>query len=298
MNSIKYSPMAGCILLALFATWQVIVSETGDSERNYCEPVKRCNPYSSSGSCADSKKEETCAAVNFQDCGKEPAPPNNSHLPQYLVIGDSIARGMFPYLKRKLQGVVEAHIISGKPETAADGARCIKVWVGPNLDRWDVISFNFGLQDSTKTRESDIATYGINMNNITLYLTQTKAGKNGKLISVLTTPTANTSCCSNSTNTTNTGPNGLPCPYTIKNYNDMIYKVMQYFHSITIEDLFSSVNLACCHHSECFFDYCDLYQSSNSSSCLTNFTREGWDRLANNVSTTVRKVLHKQEYVM
>ena len=80
------------------------------------------------------------------------APPNDSHLLQYLVIGDLIARGMLqvPFHKRKLEDTVEAHIVPGIPETAADGARCIKTWVGPNLDQWDIISFNFGLNDSTK----------------------------------------------------------------------------------------------------------------------------------------------------
>ena len=293
MNSIKPTPVIGCIFLTLFAT-QVMFSETdGNNKRynNYCEPEKlRCNPYSSSR-CVESK---VCVA-HYQECGREPAPPNNSHLPQYLAIGDSIARGMFPLLKAKLEGIVEAHINPGTPETAADGARCIETWVGPKLDRWDVISFNFGLNDSVKTpTDSAIARYGLNIKDIAAYLMKTKAGKNGKLISILTIPTANTSCCPNTT--ISTGPMELPCPYNIKSYNYEIRQVVTYFVPfITIEDLFSTVNLACCHHSDCFFDSCTLFL--NSSGCPTNFTLQGWDFLANNVSFTVREVLKKEYYV-
>ena len=295
MKSIKPAPVIGCIFLALFTT-QVIFSETDDNNKrnnNYCKPEKRCNPYSVSR-CIDPKM---CAAYD-QDCGKGPAPPNKSHLPQYLVIGDSIARGMFPLLKIKLESIAEAHIIPGTPETAADGARCIKVWVGPNLDRWDVISFNFGLNDSIKTTDKDIARYGLGIKNMTRYLMHTKAGRNGKLISILTTPTANTSCCPNTT--INTGLNHLndfPCPYTIKSYNSELSEVISYFSPpITIADLYSSVNLRCCYHHDCFFDSCNLYL--NSSTCPTNFTLQGWDFLATNLSVTVLQVLKKKYYVI
>ena len=301
MNSIKPTQVIGCIFLVLFAT-QVIFSGSDYKKINnqYCEPIKRCNPYSSSGNCVDYKNEEICA-MYLQDCGLEPAPPNNSHLPQYLVIGDSTARGMFPFLKTKLEDIAEPHIIPGTPETSKDGANCIKVWVGPNLDRWDVISFNFGLNDSTKITEHDYGP-GVNMGKIITHLMQTKAGKHRKLILILTIPTSNTSCCNTTTNNSmhlvHLGPaDKLPCPHTINSYNSLLYKVLQQFptDSITVDDLYAHINLYCCHHSDCYFDSCDIYQSSPNSTCSTNFTCDGWENIATSVSTTVKQVL-KQEY--
>jgi hypothetical protein len=70
------------------------------------------------------------------------------------------------------------------------------VWIGSNLDRWDVISFNFGAWDTARQTSgaggTPLPEYTQNLKNITEFLMTTKAGKTGKLIYVLTTPSANT----------------------------------------------------------------------------------------------------------
>lgn len=229
---------------------------------------------------------------NSQMCGGPPLPPQNSSLKQYLVIGDSIARGYFPDLKTKLKDVAEAHLNTGFPNSTNDGVNCVSVWVGPDPDRWDVISFNFGANDTQTAHTSDfdgaLVTYEINLKNLTKSLVSTKAAKKGKLIFVLTTPTANSSdCCPNLSSVV---PKVSVCPIVVPAFNGRARYVMKRYRNIVIDDLWGWVNLHCCQHEDCQYLSCDLQPSPPP--CQVDFTgANGWDYLATNVSAVVKKVL-------
>ena len=64
-----------------------------------------------------------------------------------------------------------------------EGVKCKKVWVGSDLDHWDVISFNFDAWDTARQASgaggTPLSEYIQNLKNITEFLMTTKAGKTG-----------------------------------------------------------------------------------------------------------------------
>lgn len=254
------------------------------------------------------KVPKVCMSKHTQSCGGPPLPPRKHSLPQYLVIGDSITRGYFPNLQNRsrINGVADAHLCPGAPNTTADGVNCVDVWLGPNPDRWDVISFNFGINDIPN---NDILSYEVNLKNMTDILIKTKAAKAGKLIFVLTTPVSNsTSCCPQKSQgitqkrsllseTPVTNHQISFCPFDTETYNDKARVVMGLYRQqkvdIIIDDLWSWANLYCCHLEDCTYAYCDIQPSPPD--CPVEFNGlNGWDYLATNVSMTVRKVLKQK----
>ena len=91
---------------------------------------------------------------------------------------------------------------------AGEGVRCIAEWLGATPDRWDAITYNFGMWNIgpddcnlTKTatgryRDTALETYIGGLANITATLMQTRAAKSGKVFFVNTNPTADVrECC-------------------------------------------------------------------------------------------------------
>lgn len=233
--------------------------------------------------------KKICMSHHEMSCGGPPL-PRKSSLPQYLVIGDSITRGLFRNLTLQTKGFAEAYLNTGTPNTTADGVDCVDVWIGSNPDRWDVISFNFGLTDIEVN--VDIIDYQVNLKNMTTSFATTKAAKNGGLIFVLTTPTANsTDCCPTNDSLVTT----KLCPRSIEEFNAKARQTMLLFQlkfkiHVTIDDLWGWVNLHCCHHQECQYESCDFQPSPPP--CQTDFNgANGWEYLALNVSNTVKHIL-------
>ena len=230
-----------------------------------------------------------------EDCGGPPNPPNTS-LPQYLAIGDSITYGQFPFIKADLEGTAEAHLVTRNAGPTGEGVKCVKVWVGSDLDRWDVISFNFGAWDTARQQSgaggTSLPKYTDNLKNITDFLMTTKAGKKGKLIYVLTTPSANTKeCCPANHSDPIHGLGTLSCPSIIRQYNDAARQVMaSYTPKITIDNLWSWANGHCCGSEDCWYTSCDFQPGNNT--CQVHFPgANGWQYLAQNVSATVKEIL-------
>lgn len=66
-------------------------------------------------------------------------------LPRVLVIGDSISMGYVPPLREKLQGKANVHHPPVNCGWSAFGLSKLDGWLG--TEKWDVITFNFGLHD-------------------------------------------------------------------------------------------------------------------------------------------------------
>ncbi len=130
------------------------------------------------------------------------------------MIGDSVSLKMWDAVNNSLLNsttdVAPFHVpINAGP--AGEGVRCIAEWLGADPDRWDVITYNFGmwnigpddcnLTQSNYGRYVDTAleTYIGGLANITATLIQTRAGKTGKVFFVNTNPTADVKeCCTSS----------------------------------------------------------------------------------------------------
>merc|ERR1712086_17197 len=124
-------------------------------------------------------------------CGTQPCIIGNysepTGIPQYLVIGDSVSMGYFPYLHANLSSTLEAFHAPGNNDNTNWGDRCVEGWLGTDPLRWDVISLNFGLHDLANPDNEHISvdTYSAFLKKIIQKLQQrTRA----KLLWVSTTP--------------------------------------------------------------------------------------------------------------
>ena len=119
---------------------------------------------------------------------------SNATAGRYLVIGDSISMGMLPYLAKDIMAARgwEARHAGGTRncDNANVGAHCLATWLGS--ERWDAISFNFGLHDCWAPQRVPPADY---VNNLEAVHAVASAGlaDGGKLVWVQTTPTGNNS---------------------------------------------------------------------------------------------------------
>eukprot|EP00660_Eupelagonema_oceanica_P008395 gene8395-11664_t len=119
--------------------------EHGECVHNQCS----CSPrYAKSGNQAC----DACAAgyKDYPHVSAGPPPAATSKKPQYFAIGDSITIGQFPYVQKDLGGVAESTLVTRNAGPAPEGQKCISVWLGPDLSRWDVISYNFGAWDTAR----------------------------------------------------------------------------------------------------------------------------------------------------
>lgn len=240
---------------------------------------------------------EKICQTRSHTCGGPPTPPNSS-LPQYLAIGDSITYGQFKYLYSDLKDMAEAHLVTRNVGPTGEGRKCIDIWVGEDLERWDVISYNFGAWDTARQPSgaggTPLPTYVDNLRNITEILMKIKAGRNGKLIYVLTTPSANIKACCPANKSSIDPVHGLrmlSCPLLIRQYNDAAVKlVSSYTPKITVDNLWSWVNEHCCGSEDCWFTSCDFQPEHGT--CNVHFDGDdGWEYLAKNVSATVKELL-------
>lgn len=74
--------------------------------------------------------------------------------PKVLIIGDSISIGYTPYVEQSLAGQVAVVHNAGNAQDTVNGLKNLESWLGDN--KWDVISFNFGLWDLCYRRPGPI----------------------------------------------------------------------------------------------------------------------------------------------
>lgn len=74
--------------------------------------------------------------------------------PKVLIIGDSISIGYTPYVQRSLDSRAQVMHSQGNAQDSNNGIRNLEAWVGSQ--KWDVISFNFGLWDICYRRPGPI----------------------------------------------------------------------------------------------------------------------------------------------
>lgn len=99
-------------------------------------------------------------------------------LPRLLIIGDSISRGYTLAVRHALAGKVNVHRAPANCGPTRSGLKNLDVWLGQ--DKWDVITWNFGIHD----RQTEPEVYRKNLASLLPRLQATGA----KLIWVRTTP--------------------------------------------------------------------------------------------------------------
>ncbi|MEO1528828.1 MAG: sulfatase-like hydrolase/transferase, partial [Planctomycetota bacterium] len=72
---------------------------------------------------------------------------DNPHLPNVLLIGDSISIGYTAYVRRELSGTADVYRIPTNAKNSAYGLEHLDDWLEMNSLKWDVIHFNWGLWD-------------------------------------------------------------------------------------------------------------------------------------------------------
>ncbi len=113
-------------------------------------------------------------------------PPNPNHLPQVLLIGDSISSGYHPLVAKALEGKAIVAKSSDNGESTAVGVKKIDGWLGDT--KWDVIHFNWGVWDmygwQYASDDRSPAAYAQRLETLILRMKKTGA----KLIWATTTP--------------------------------------------------------------------------------------------------------------
>jgi lysophospholipase L1-like esterase len=173
-------------------------------------------------------------------------------LPKVLIIGDSISKGYYPYVRSNLANLAETHRPEGNHGATWDGLKHLREWLeGHN---WDVIHFNFGLHD---IHRSTLEQYEANLTQIVEQLKQTKA----RLIFATSTPVLE----------------GTPTFLKASSipYNEVARRVMERTGGIALDDLHS------------FASAHPVYQRPQD----LHFTDQGYAALGNEVADSIIRAL-------
>ena len=83
---------------------------------------------------------------------KEAVPPDDPKLPRVLIIGDSISQEIMAPLRTLLKDKANVHHNPGNANDTKNGVAKLKDWLGAG--KWDVVHFNFGLNDIKRSSGS------------------------------------------------------------------------------------------------------------------------------------------------
>lgn len=244
-------------------------------------------------------------------CGGPPFPiqPYGAGKKQYLMIGDSVSILTFGPLNETLLNSTDVfpyHIPINGGDTAK-GTSCIAEWIGADLNRWDAITYNFGMwninQNScnlTKWPTGDYVDPGLQryvagLANITATLLQTKAAKNKALFFVNTNPTAWVPECCAMAPPRNGGDGGIgplqthSCTQRIDTFNQAAAAMLAPLE-VEVIDIYGW-SVARCGDPATWGYGCDIIPQINcSSSCGTcSATQQCHDKKASCVGGQCRK---------
>jgi hypothetical protein len=127
--------------------WRCV--EAGFGEQDFAEACIR-----------DADGESSYCVCGTVDCDSfDSSIEQNTDLKQLLVIGDSISDAYFESLEATLGDewqVLHAMAYGGEMNNgnANLGHKCVSDWLGPDPNRWDAITFNFGLHDLAQDQEN------------------------------------------------------------------------------------------------------------------------------------------------
>ena len=121
------------------------------------------------------KKEKSAGRETAWDYVKD-----DPNLPRVLIIGDSISRGYTLPVRHALKGKVNLHRAPANCGKLAYGIKNLDIWLGNKSNKWDVITFNFGIHD----RSTPDSSYTKDLKAVVARL----QGTGAKLIWVNTTP--------------------------------------------------------------------------------------------------------------
>lgn len=252
-------------------------------------------------------------------CGRTASPHATdvaAGIKHVLMIGDSVMEsGYGPTASELLeaQGGVRVHRTTNAGP-APHGRRCLPYWLGDgeDADSWDAISFNHGLWDtnrflpkaarergqSLKPEAEQLAIYERALGHIADALHATRAGREGTLIFVLTTPTPEIpECCPDGFGDAARGATGgrrlqtVSCVHTIREYNAAAVRLLlRYRPPVHIVDAHGAVSERCCGSRECTFEACSLL--AEKSGCPVHYeTDEGRALLAGVVASAAAEAL-------
>ena len=105
-------------------------------------------------------------------CGGPPIPIESDAKgrKQYLVIGDSVSGIYWMALNQTLTNSsnVQAYAAPTNCGDSRNGAECIQEWVGADMMRWDIITYNFGMWDINR-EDCNASTYPNGMDVVCVF---------------------------------------------------------------------------------------------------------------------------------
>ena len=173
-------------------------------------------------------------------------------LPRVLLIGDSVSRGYTLATRKALAGIANLHRAPENCGPTANGVKKLSVWLGDG--KWDIIHFNFGIHD----RKTPLADYEQRLDAIATQLKATGA----HVIWASTTPVAEGGM-KDATNA------------DLVARNEVAARIMQK-HGIPTDDLYTWIQP-------------DLTKFQNPKD--VHFSNAGYDRLAEQVASSIAKII-------
>eukprot|EP00039_Didymoeca_costata_P023766 m.8171 g.8171 ORF g.8171 m.8171 type:complete len:310 (+) comp3850_c0_seq2:113-1042(+) len=238
-----------------------------------------------------------CTCSVSSGCGTYAPNPMVPGLKQWLMIGDSISGGVNAYIRAHVNLTEEGIQLQHVPVNAANvwfGLHCLDTWAA-ETDRWDVVTFNFGLHDLALDNERlEPPFYQQTLDTFTQKLQSTTSKKKSKLVWVTTTPVPNgiAGACNKTT-----GQGGCP-PRRVADppiYNEAAANVMKKYESIETLDLYGLVTKKCGTNYTLCPENCDSWPGHNGTiPCFSrpynvHYNQPGWEALTNAYISVVKK---------
>ena len=207
-----------------------------------------------------------------------------------------------------LNTTVDSHLIPINGGDTHEGVACASVWA-QDLERWDVVSFNFGAWDIGSTdcnatkdpttgqyKDEALRGYVSRLTNITAQLNRTRAARSGKLVYVLTTPAPQVpECCDDPAAPASGGSvprNGTLGTHTCTKrtvvFNQAARELLEPM-GVKILDLYSWVGKRC----PTPYGYnCPIQTMKKGDPCQVHFDRpDGWRYVAEGYAAGIRAVM-------
>eukprot|EP00730_Choanoeca_flexa_P015762 TRINITY_DN7311_c0_g1_i2.p1 TRINITY_DN7311_c0_g1~~TRINITY_DN7311_c0_g1_i2.p1 ORF type:complete len:280 (+),score=13.06 TRINITY_DN7311_c0_g1_i2:2-841(+) len=234
--------------------WRCLASNSG-------APCTLDQGYNMTGLC--SCQSEACEPTDS---------PQTTTKAQYLMIGDSVSMGYRSYVQSALNATHEVVHAPGNNGNTNWGRHCLGGWMTSKPERWDVVTFNFGLHDLAfpDNEHIDLQTYTVYLRGIAVKL-RNNTRPDTPLIYVTTTPVP-----------VNPPSNCTLIPHRTES------DVLSY-NSAALAALHGIPNLSICDLHKVVTDYCGIdYSTCSIAQCRgPHFVGPGFEMLGNAVARCV-----------